>query len=182
MLRVVGHPHTHLDAGKCVRAEVLNDILQPVVPAGGATLADAQLAHRQGHIVRYDQHALGGYPVKAGGLAHCLTRQVHVGLRLHHQYFMPLILQHTCPRLEAQLIQSKFFLFRQTVQCQPAHIVAGRFVLGAGIAQPHQQPFHAAAAAVEEQGSRLLAIKNTGGLHTQSPYYSTVLPIWEYFN
>lgn len=35
MIRVIGHPHTHLDTWKRIGAQVLNDVLQPVVTAGG---------------------------------------------------------------------------------------------------------------------------------------------------
>lgn len=63
VIRVIGHPHTHLDAGKDIGAQVLNDVLQPVVTAGGAAFADTQLAHRQGHVVGDDQHMVGGYLV-----------------------------------------------------------------------------------------------------------------------
>ena len=115
VVRVVGHPHTHLDAGKDIGAQVLNDVLQPVVTAGGAAFADTQLAHRQGHVVGDDQHMVGGYLVKPRGLAHGLTGKVHIGLGLHHQYFMPLIVQHTGPCLKAELIQSEFLLFHQAV-------------------------------------------------------------------
>ena len=101
---------------------------------------------------------VGGYLVKPRGLAHGLTGKVHIGLGLHHQYFMPLIVQHTGPCLEAELIQGEFLLFHQAVQGQPAHIVAGGLILAAGITQAHQQPLHASAAVpIKKQGCRLLA-------------------------
>ena len=101
---------------------------------------------------------VGGHLIEPRGLAHGLTGKVHIGLGLHHQYFMSLVVKHTGPCLEAELIQGKFLLFHQAVQGQPAHIVAGGLILAAGITQAHQQPLHASAAVpIKKQGCRLLA-------------------------
>ena len=85
--------------------------------------------------------------------------------------------------LEAQLAEGELLPLHKAVQCQPAHVVAGGLVLGTGIAQPHQQPFHAAATVpVEKQGSRLLAdVIEIRGLRTQSSYYNTVRAVWKVF-
>ena len=150
------HAHPHLDAGKLVGAQMGDDVLQAVVAAGAAALADAQLAHRQRHIVGDHHHMIRRHLIEPGRLPHRFAGEVHVGLGLHHQYFIAVLLENTRPRLEAQLGQGEFLLLHQTVQGQPAHVVAGALILLAGIAQPHQYPVDAAAlAAIEKHGASL---------------------------
>ena len=85
------------------------------------------------------------------------------GLGLHHQNFVAVFLQNTGPRLEPQLVEFEIFLFHQAVQRQPAHVVAGGFVLGARVAQSHQDPVNAAALIpIKKQGSRLLLQSKEG--------------------
>ena len=56
-------------------------------------------AHGQGDIVGDDQHVVGGHLIESRRLAHGFAGEVHIGLGLHHQYFMPFVVQHTRPRL-----------------------------------------------------------------------------------
>ena len=82
---------------------------------------------------------------------------------LHHQYFVAVFLQITCPRLEPQLVELEILLFHQAVQRQPPHVMAGGFVLGARVAQPHQDPVNAAALIpIKKHGSRLLLQSKEG--------------------
>ena len=120
--------------------------------------------------------------IKPRRFAHRLAGEVHVGLGLHHQDFVAVFLQNTGPRLKPQLVEFEIFLFHQAVQRQPAHVVAGGFVLGARVAQPHQDPVNAAALIpIKKQGSRLL-LQSKEGLQTQSLYYNTVFSVCKAFS
>ena len=141
---MLGHANAHLDAGKRIGAQVLNDVLQPVVTAGGAAFANAQLACRQRNIVGDHHHMVRRHLIKPRRFAHRLAGEVHVGLGLHHQNFVAVFLQNTGPRLEPQLVEFEIFLFHQAVQRQPTHVVPGAFVPCTGIAKTHYQPSKAA--------------------------------------
>ena len=73
------------DPGKLVVSQVLNDILQPVVTAGRAALAYAQLAQLHGNIVADNNDVIQRYLIEIHCGAHSVAGQVHVGLGLHQQ-------------------------------------------------------------------------------------------------
>ena len=60
-----------------------------VVPAKPLPLLQAHLAEGQLHLVVDGQDARHGDAVEAGGLAHGLAREVHVGLRHEQQHALP---------------------------------------------------------------------------------------------
>ena len=77
------------DAGEGLRAEVLRDGLQPVVPAGGAGGAHADAAGREVHLVEDDHEIRDGDLVEAQDRGERLAAQVHERLRLHEQHGLP---------------------------------------------------------------------------------------------
>jgi len=62
---------------------------RPLLPAGAAALSEAQLAERQGEVVRHDQHLDQRGVLASQHLAHRKARLVHEGERLDEQQSSP---------------------------------------------------------------------------------------------
>ena len=89
---VGGTANTALEAMSAIVNQKTDMKTSTVVTTGAAALADAQLAHRQRHVVGDDQHVVCRHLVEPGRLAHGLAGQIHVRLGLHHQYLIPVFL------------------------------------------------------------------------------------------
>ena len=139
-------PHTHPDTGELVGTQMLDEALEAIVSPGGAPLADAQLADGQSGVVRHHQHVVGGDFIEVGGGAGGLAGQVHIGNGLHDQHLFPGNGQGIGQRLEFQLLDGRLGSLGQLVGHHKAYVVAGIFILVAGVAQTDQQPGGAAAA------------------------------------
>ena len=113
--RLLRRANPHLDAGEAVTTQMLNDILQPVVPPGGAEGTQPELAHRQVDVIGYHEDMLRRDLIEAGGGAYGLPGEIHVGLGLHHQHLILSQLPFRRPGLEAQLVKAQLFPLRQPV-------------------------------------------------------------------
>ena len=135
-------PHTHLDPGKLIGAQVLDDIFQPVVSPRRAAPPDTQFAHRKGHVVGEHQNMVGRNFIKVRRRTHRLSGEVHKSHRLHQQHPRAANLRLSGERPVFQPLDRYAGPFGQLVGHPEAHIVPRPLILVPYVAQPHNEPVH----------------------------------------
>ena len=129
-----------LHPGEILGADLGDDGLDAVVPAGGAVAANPQPARRQGDIVKKNDDPLGRDIEIRRKLQHRFAGQIHISLRLQQEDLSALVIDLTVQSLKLQLIRLAAQLVSQNVQRPEACIVPGVGVFSAGVAQSDDEP------------------------------------------
>ena len=129
-----------LHAREHIGAEVGDDVLDAVVPAGGALVADAQLAERQRNVVVDNEHMVARDLIEPRRLAHRLAGEVHIGLRHHQQHARPAEFDQLRQRAEAQAVAAQALLVNEPLGGHEADVVARVLILLAVVPQTDEQP------------------------------------------
>ena len=121
--------------GEALTSQLLDNGLDAVVPAGGAVLAQAQLAGLQGDVVKEDDDPGRRELEKGGQLQHAPSGEVHIGLGLEQEELAGGGVYLGVETLELQLVDLDIQLFGDPVNGPPARIVAGLLIFPAWLAQ-----------------------------------------------
>ena len=147
------------DSRELIRAQMLDHALDAVVPAGGATGAQPQLAQRQGHVVVNDQNFLGFDLVKLSARLNRLAAQVHerqrlkeIELLMFRKFRLPL----------GVLIETESPLVGQHVQDHETHVVSGAHVFVTGIAKADDEFDGGEFGCCHERKGRLRSLHSAG--------------------
>ena len=130
-----------LETRKNVGVEVLEDGLDAVVTPGGPLLPETQGAERQGDIVIDHQHVLRGPLVKGKDLLQRSSTQVHERLRFKENRAVARNLRQVALPFRDRL-ENGARLRGKLVQQHEADVVAGIFVLAAGITEADDELEH----------------------------------------
>ena len=126
----------HPEPRVLLRAQLVDDRAQPVVPAVRAGLAEPELAERQREVVRDDQHLAQRHPVPRQQLAHRDAGVVHVRLRLGEDQLQALRAQlDRRGRVALAAAAGPPVPVGEPVEHHPADVVARLRVLVARVAQ-----------------------------------------------
>ena len=131
---------TDLHPGEVLASQLLDDGLDAVVAAGGAVLAQAQLAGLQGDVVKEDDDPGGGDLEEGGELQDAPAGEVHIGLGLEQEELAGGGIDLGVEALELQLVDLDTQLFGDAVDGPEAGVVAGLLIFPAGIAQADDEP------------------------------------------
>ena len=125
---------------KSLRAEMRDDVLQPVVPAVAAAQLELGAARRQVEFVVHHQYLVRQYLVKQRQRDHRTAADVHEGLRLEQMDFMSMH-RGACNQavklvvgLEIRAVRARKF-----IHPPESGVVARGFVFPAGVAQSDDQ-------------------------------------------
>ncbi len=124
-------------------AELLDDRAQTVVAAGAAALAKPELAERQGEVVAHHQDLRQGRMLAGQHLAHRQPRLVHKRERLDEQQIEPGVAAlDDRGGVAGPALARPTGPVGQSVQDHPADVVAGLFVLCAGVSEANDDLHH----------------------------------------
>ena len=110
--------------------------------AVAALAANAQLARVERDVVKNHQHLFRRQLVKGHGLLYGLAAQVHEGGGFQEQHFFAAQHSLAAQALEFNPVHPCTCFFRDDVQRDESGVVAGIFILAAGIAQTDNQKLH----------------------------------------
>src|SRR6185295_6236219 len=137
--RPLGLADAEAQAGEAVLAVVLEDGLQPVVPAGASAALELEAPEGEVQLVVDHQHVLRGHLVEAGRAAHRGAGQVHVRLGEHEQQALPAQGPLANPRLELLLGEVRARLGGDALGDHETDIVPVALVLAPRVPQPADQ-------------------------------------------
>lgn len=130
-----------LEAVVGLRAKHLCYVLQPVVTSVGSSLPHAYGAHGQREVIYYDEHTFYGYLFLLQPIADGVAREIHVGGGLEQDEFLVFHF-HVCHETVSLVLKNDIGRLGEGVQYSESNVVAGALVLGADVAQSHNQVFH----------------------------------------
>ena len=117
-----------------------DDIFQTVVSAGRPFPPDAKIPCGQVHLIGHNEHMLRRDLIEAGGLAHRLSGQVHIGLGLHEQHPLAADSGHRREGFEFDPVDTHAVERFRPVSGHKPGIVAGLCIFRSGISQERNDP------------------------------------------
>ena len=120
---------------------MIDNAFDAVVAAVAALAANPEPTAWEGYIVKDDEDALGRYLIEGGCLPDRFAAVIHKGLRLHQQALDPAEREGGGHSLELYLVYLNAVFVGKQVGKEEARVVAGQFILLAGVAKPHDDEF-----------------------------------------